>query len=92
MYRVSRPSAVRAHERSSPGRDSCTFVITIASVVSGDANGDGKVDANDIVEIVNYMMGKPSANFYLKAADANNDGKVDIADIIQIANTILAGK
>jgi hypothetical protein len=58
----------------------------------GDANGDGKVDANDIVEIVNYMMGKPSANFYLKAADANKDGKVDVADIIQIANTILAGK
>jgi hypothetical protein len=57
----------------------------------GDANGDGKVDANDIVEIVNYMMGKPSANFYLKAADANKDNKVDIADIIQIANTILAG-
>ena len=58
----------------------------------GDANGDGKVDANDIVEIVNYMMGKPSANFYLKAADANKDNKVDIADIIQIANTILARK
>ena len=58
----------------------------------GDANGDGKVDANDIVEIVNYLTGKPSDNFYLKAADANKDNKVDIADIIQIANTILAGK
>ena len=57
----------------------------------GDANGDGKVDANDIVEIVNYLTGKPSDKFYLKAADANKDSKVDIADIIQIANTILAG-
>lgn len=58
----------------------------------GDADGNGKLDANDIVEIVNYLTGKPSANFLLKAADANKDNKVDIADIIQIANTILAGK
>lgn len=58
----------------------------------GDADGNGKLDANDIVEIVNYLTGKPSDNFLLKAADANKDNKVDIADIIQIANTILAGK
>ena len=58
----------------------------------GDANVDGNIDANDIVEIVNYLTGKPSSNFVLKAADANKDNQVDIADIIVIANTILAEK
>ena len=53
----------------------------------GDANADGKVDANDIVAIVDCLMGKPSASFIMKAADVNKDNKVDIADIIQIANT-----
>ena len=58
----------------------------------GDANADGKVDANDIVAIVDYLMGKPSANFIMKAADVNKDNKVDIADIVQIANTIIGTK
>lgn len=58
----------------------------------GDANGDGSIDANDIVEIVNYLTGKPSAKFVLQAADANQDNKVDIADIVMIANIILAEK
>ena len=58
----------------------------------GDANADGKVDANDIVAIVDCLMGKPSASFIMKAADVNKDNKVDIADIIQIANTIIGTK
>lgn len=56
---------------------------------SGDANGDGRVDANDIVLLVNYMMGKVAASsLYLKAADANKDGKIDAADIVWIVNKI----
>lgn len=62
------------------------------TVTPGDANDDGKLDADDIVEIVNYLMNKPSANFIFKAADMNMDNKVDIADIIQIANTIIGTK
>ena len=53
-------------------------------IVPGDANNDGKVDAADIVEITNYIMGKASEKFIFKAADVNEDGKVDIADIIMI--------
>ena len=56
--------------------------------MKGDANGDGTVDAADIVEVVNYIMGKKSVKFVKKAADANDDGKVDAADIILIVNMI----
>ena len=57
----------------------------------GDANGDGTVDATDIADIVNYMMGKPTSTgkFTFDAADANDDNIVTAADIIIIVNTIM---
>lgn len=65
-------------------RLSRTFKANKVSKIPGDANGDGQVDANDIVEITNYIMGKASKSFIFNAADVNEDGKVDIADIIKI--------
>jgi YD repeat-containing protein len=56
---------------------------------AGDVNGDGKVDATDIMEVVNYIMGKSSTNFSKQSADVNKDNIINIADIIQIANIIL---
>ena len=48
----------------------------------GDANGDGKVNTADIVEIMNSLLGKPSNMFNADLADINGDGLIDIADII----------
>ena len=78
-------TGAETYYRTAPAAQSYQVVI----YAYGDANGDGKIDAKDIVEIVNYMMGKESKDFYFKAADANKDGKVDIADIVTIVNTIL---
>jgi len=55
----------------------------------GDANGDGTVNAADIVEIVNYIMGSPSREFKMGGADANVDGVVNAADIVLIVNIIM---
>ena len=44
------------------------FDIVVNSMVEGDANGDGEVNVSDIVEVVNYIMGKPSAGFVFAAA------------------------
>ena len=68
-----------------------SFQVTIIEVIPGDANGDGKVDAADIVDIVNYMMGKPTSTgkFYERVADVNGDNCVNIADIVTIANIIM---
>lgn len=55
----------------------------------GDANGDGVINVADIVEIVNYMKGTPSASFNFKSADTNNDGAVDEADIENITSHIM---
>ena len=72
-----------------------TFPVTILSyedpITAGDANGDGTVNAADIVEVVNYIMGSPSAGFNEKAADVNGDGVVNAADIVSIVNIIMGG-
>jgi 3',5'-cyclic AMP phosphodiesterase CpdA len=58
----------------------------------GDANGDDKVDAADIVEMVNAKEGKPtSENFSLLNADINEDGEgeVDQNDIDVVVDMIM---
>ena len=59
------------------------------AVLKGDGNGDGTVNAADIVEVVNYIMGHPSAKFKVDAADANGDGVVNASDIVAIVNIIM---
>lgn len=56
---------------------------------SGDANGDGNVNAADIVEVVNFIMGNPSGGFNGTNADANGDGTVNAADIVFMVNIIM---
>ena len=58
-------------------------------VLAGDANDDGTVNAADIVELVNYIMGHPSDKFNGANADANDDGSVNAADIVMIVNIIM---
>ena len=55
----------------------------------GDANGDGTVNAADIGEVVNFIMGSPTQKFEEKAADANYDDTVNEADIVKIVNMIM---
>lgn len=59
---------------------------------SGDVNGDGKIDAADIVEIVNFLKGSPSTTFKQEVADANNDGIVDAQDIEVLEGLIMSDK
>ena len=61
-----------------------------SSFISGDANGDGEVNVSDIVEIVNYIMDKPSANFVQAAADLNGDGEINVTDIVKMVSIIMS--
>ena len=58
--------------------------------VPGDANSDGVVNVTDIVEIVNDILGHPSAKFDPIAADVNGDGVVNVTDIVSVVNIILS--
>ena len=61
------------------------------SAVSGDANGDGKVNAADIVAIMDFIMGNPTSTgkFSEEALDINADGVINVADIVTIVNIIM---
>lgn len=59
---------------------------------SGDVNGDGKINAADIVELVNYLNSNPSGSFIETAADVNEDGNVDSKDVDVLSNVIMAGQ
>jgi hypothetical protein len=56
-----------------------------------NANGDGFIDINDVLAIVDYILGNAPANFDVMAADANGDGDVSIADAAAVLNIILSG-
>ena len=65
-------------------------MLTVADLVRGDANSDGRVNVADIVAIANYILNNPSARFNATAADVNNDTRVNVADIVGVANLILS--
>ena len=64
-------------------------ITTEAFLTKGDANGDMKVNVSDIVEIVNDILGKPSAKYNRNAADVNGDGQVNVTDIVNVVNIIM---
>ena len=68
------------------------FVSAQDVIKMGDANGDGVVNVADIVEVVNYITGRPSERFNPMAADVNGDGHVDEKDLPGIVDPILENK
>ena len=55
----------------------------------GDVNMDGWVNINDVVSLVNYILGQPPHPFNLQAADTSADNTINIAYIVSLVNIIL---
>ena len=55
----------------------------------GDVNMDGLVNINDVVSLVNYILGQTPHPFNLQAADTSADNTINIADIVSLVNIIL---
>ena len=78
----------KTYARPDGGKKSPGY-FTDSTILKGDADGDGKVTAADIVAMTNYIMGNPPADFSKANADINLDGVIDIADIVAVSNIIL---
>ena len=65
--------------------------LTVNRYLLGDANDDDAVNVADIVEIVNYILEKPSERFLFGAADVNADEEVNVTDIVKVVNIIISG-
>lgn len=61
------------------------------SVTPGEVNGDGKINAKDISDIMKHMLGKTPEGFIEAAADYNSDGSINAKDITAIMKAILNG-
>ena len=52
-------------------------------------NNDMQVDVEDVVCIVNKILGEPTDNFIDINADVTGDGKIDVDDVVAVVNIIL---
>lgn len=59
------------------------------SAEPGDANGDGKINAKDIIAVMRAMLGNPPEGFSFKAADMDQNGRINARDVIAIMRTML---
>jgi surface protein len=55
----------------------------------GDANGDGKVDVNDVTTTINYILSKNPSPFIFENANVNGDANINVMDVTLIINIIL---
>ena len=66
-----------------------TFGIEVADILMGDANGDGKINGLDIVEMVDYIMHRPSEDFQFVAANLHYDNKINGLDLVELVSLVL---
>lgn len=67
-----------------------TLKQSLTVVVTGDANGDGKITASDYVNVKFDVLGKTKLNgAYSVAADINGDGKITATDYVNIKFHVL---
>ena len=67
---------------------SITYPVPEPEVLLADVNGDGRIDADDVIAIARYLLDDNPEPFDMKAADVNQNGTVTIADLTLIINII----
>lgn len=67
-----------------------TVVKKYTIVVTGDTNGDGKINITDMIAVKASTLKKSGlSGAYAKAGDVNGDGKINITDFIKVKATTL---
>ncbi len=61
------------------------------NAVTGDANGDGLVNASDILAVLNYFFGNKPPLFCFDNADMNQDQRINCLDAILMAHMFMKG-
>lgn len=83
-------SAVLATGMQACVMDGNTVVKKYSIIVTGDTNGDGKMNITDMIAIKANILKKTLLNgVYEDAADVNGDGKINVTDFIKIKAALL---
>ena len=62
--------------------------VQFGSIQPGDANGDGSINVQDVICIINVILDTGTAS---GSPDCNSDGSVNVQDVICVINKILGG-
>ncbi len=68
--------------------DEVLFVDDVELIYKGDVNGDGNVNINDVVSLVNIILGNQN-DYDIYKADVNADKSININDVVTLVNKIL---
>jgi hypothetical protein len=81
-----------ATDHPSPSPDEAdTFYYNAPLYLRGDASGDWKITASDVVYLINYLYIAGPAPEPLEAGDVNCDGTINAADIVYLINYLYIG-
>ena len=70
--------------------DEGTMAKKYTIIVTGDTNGDGKINITDMIAVKACTLKKSDlSGAYEKAGDVNGDGKINITDFIKVKATTL---
>ena len=64
--------------------------ITPGMSTTGDVNGDGIVDVQDVVALIDYVLGNNPQPFNAENADISGDNNTDVADVTSLIDLILS--
>ena len=67
-----------------------SMLVSGSASMSGDINGDESINIQDIIILINFILGTDDPDTgEFNAADINSDGVLNIQDIILVVNLIL---
>lgn len=69
----------------------CTKNDPADTIITGDANGDGRLSLNDVILLGRSCVDETSDE-YVEIADMNGDGVVTLADVILLGRSIVAAE
>ena len=72
---------------SSDYGDIISFIYKAEHALTGDVNGDGRVNVSDVSALINMILGLEPMN--QERADVNCDGRVNVSDVTALINIIL---
>ena len=57
---------------------------------TGDVNSDDKVDIQDVVALIDHVLGNNPEPFDAQNADISGDNNIDVADVISLIDLVLS--
>ena len=57
--------------------------------INGDVNNDGKVNIEDVTDLIDYLLGNNSIQINTTNADVDGDGAINITDVTDLTDSLL---